>query len=114
MQIKKNYSITFTDSSFERSSQEKNISKIKRQYTKVIAEMNKTVEELDRFDEFDSLQIDVEKYRKQDGTPYGITPMALARLTAPPPAKLHGEVGVYEPAEDEACHRRAEEAIHGT
>ncbi len=76
MQIRKKYGIYFTDSSFERSSQEKNISKIKRQYTRTIAEMNKNVEELDRFDEFDSLQIDVEKYRKQDGSLYGIVPMA--------------------------------------
>ena len=74
MSIKKRYDISFTNSAFNREKQEQNISSTKRQYTKLIADMNKNVEELDRFDDFDSLQINPRRYKKDKDSEYGIVP----------------------------------------
>ena len=41
-------------------------------YTKKIAEMEKDVESLDRFDDFSSLKIHVSNYKKKEGDVYGI------------------------------------------
>ena len=36
----------------------------------------------------------------------------LTRLAAPPRAKAQGDIGVYKPAEEPACHARTEKTIH--
>ena len=71
----KTYYFIFDDHCFDRDNQRSDIARTKRQYNKTIYEMNKAVEELDRYDDFDSLKIDLDKYVKTDlsgdyGIPY--------------------------------------------
>lgn len=64
--------IRFESDAFDKyrsSAEQKNMS---YPYTKQIAEMDKSVESLDRFDDFSSLKIHVSNYRKKDGDIYGI------------------------------------------
>lgn len=71
----KTYYFIFDDHCFDRDNQRSDIARTKKQYNKTIYEMNKAVEELDRYDDFDSLKIDLDKYVKTDmsgdyGIPY--------------------------------------------
>lgn len=70
--MKNKYYIEFEPNAFERQSQRGRISTRKRFYTQKIAEMNEVVESLDRLDDFSTLKIDASKYRRQDGSTYGI------------------------------------------
>ena len=54
----KTYYFIFNDDCFDRDNQRSNIARSKKQYNKTIYDMNKAVEELDRYDDFDSLKID--------------------------------------------------------
>ena len=70
-QTGKSYYFIFNDDCFDRNSQRSNIARQKRPYNKTVYDMNKAVEELDRYDDFDSLKIEPIKYKKEDGE-YGI------------------------------------------
>ena len=71
--MEKTYYFIFNDDCFDRNSQRSNIARQKRPYNKTIYDMNKAVEELDRYDDFDSLKIDAAKYEKTEKTvDYGI------------------------------------------
>ncbi len=73
--MEKTYYFMFNDDCFDRDNQRSNIARTKRPFNKTIYEMNRTVEELDRYDDFDSLKIDSDKYANTDlsgeyGIPY--------------------------------------------
>lgn len=72
--MEKTYYFIFNDECFDRNSQRSNIARQKRPYNKTIYDMNRAVEELDRYDDFDSLKIDPSKYEKVgDVIEYGIS-----------------------------------------
>ena len=72
--MEKTYYFIFNDECFDRNSQRSNIARQKRPYNKTIYDMNRAVEELDRYDDFDSLKIDSSKYEKVgDVIDYGIS-----------------------------------------
>lgn len=72
--MEKTYYFIFNDECFDRNSQRSNIARQKRPYNKTIYDMNMAVEELDRYDDFDSLKIDPSKYeRVGDVIEYGIS-----------------------------------------
>ena len=63
----------FNDDCFDRAKQASSIAHTKRQYNKTLYEMNRAVEELDRYDDFDALKITPDKYRQHDMSgEYGI------------------------------------------
>ena len=69
----KTYYFIFNDDCFDRDNQRSNIARSKKQYNKTIYDMNKAVEELDRYDDFDSLKIDGDKFaRSATSGDYGI------------------------------------------
>lgn len=73
--MEKSYYFIFNDDCFDRDNQRNDIAGEKRTYNKTLYEMNKHVEELDRYDDFDSLKIEADKYAKNDmsgdyGIPY--------------------------------------------
>ena len=70
----KSYYFIFNDDCFDRNNHLSNIARQKRPYNKTIYDMNKAVEELDRYDDFDSLKIEADKYAKGElSGEYGIT-----------------------------------------
>lgn len=69
---KKNYRIEVGLNAFDREQQRTHLSSTKEAYNAKIAEMNRAVEELDRYDDFAMLKIDAYKYRKERGAAYGI------------------------------------------
>ena len=76
--MSKTYYFMFDDHCFDRDNQRSDIARTKKQYNKTIYEMNKAVEELDRYDDFDSLKIDLSQYVQTDmsgayGIPYDRT-----------------------------------------
>ena len=66
----KRYEIKFDKGVF--SAQRTSVSTKKKEYTQAVAERNKAVEELDRYDDFDYLRIEPGKYVKGRGASYGI------------------------------------------
>ena len=71
--MEKTYYFIFNDDCFDRDNQRSNIARTKRPLNKTVHEMNKSVEELDRYDDFDSLKIDSDKYaRNETSGIYGI------------------------------------------
>ena len=71
--MEKTYYFIFNDDCFDRNSQRSNIARTKRPYNKTIYDMNKAVEDLDRYDDFDSLKIEAAKYEKsEESGEYGI------------------------------------------
>ncbi len=73
--MEKSYYFIFSDDCFDRDNQRSNIAQTKKSFNKTVYEMNRSVEELDRYDDFDSLKIDSEKYSRSDisgdyGIPY--------------------------------------------
>ncbi len=71
--MEKTYCFIFNDDCFDRDNQRSNIARTKRPYNKTVYEMNRSVEELDRYDDFDSLKIDSDKYaRSPISGDYGI------------------------------------------
>ena len=76
--MSKTYYFMFDDHCFDRDNQRCDIARTTKQYNKTIYEMNKAVEELDRYDDFDSLKIDLGQYVQTDmsgayGIPYDRT-----------------------------------------
>ena len=61
---KKNYRIEAGQAAFDREKQRTRLSSVKESYNAKIAEMNRAVEALDRFDDFSMLKIDPSKYKK--------------------------------------------------
>lgn len=70
MDDKNRYEIKFDKGVF--SAQRTSVSTKKKEYTQKVAERNKAVEELDRYDDFDYLRIEPGKYAKKQGDKYGI------------------------------------------
>ena len=70
---KKNYRIEVGLNAFDKEKQRTHLSSTKEAYNAKIAEMNKAVEALDRYDDFSILKIDPYKYKKEKGCGYGIT-----------------------------------------
>lgn len=71
--MSKTYYFMFNDDCFDRENQRSNIARKKRQYNQTVYNMNNAVEELDRYDDFDSLKIDSSKYeRSAMSADYGI------------------------------------------
>ena len=60
--MSKTYYFIFNDDCFDRDNQRSDIARTKRQYNKTLYDMNRAVEALDRYDDFDALKIDPEKY----------------------------------------------------
>lgn len=76
--MSKSYYFIFNDDCFDRDNQRSAIARTKRPYSKAIHEMNSSVEELDRYDDFDSLKIEASKYAHTEssgeyGIPYDYT-----------------------------------------
>ncbi|MBP3370051.1 MAG: DEAD/DEAH box helicase family protein [Clostridia bacterium] len=71
--MSKSYYFIFNDDCFDRDNQRSTIARTKKVYSKAIHEMNESVEELDRYDDFDSLKIDTNRYaRTESSGEYGI------------------------------------------
>jgi hypothetical protein len=71
--MEKSYFFVFNGDCFDRDNQRGNISNTKKPFNKTVSQMNGAVEELDRYDDFDSLRIDSEKYaRDAQSGEYGI------------------------------------------
>ena len=71
--MEKTYYFIFNEDCFDRDNQRSNLAHTKKTLTKTIYDMNKSVEELDRYDDFDSLKIDAEKYAHSETSgEYGI------------------------------------------
>ncbi len=69
----KAYYFIFNDDCFDRDNERNNIALTKKTFNKAVYETNKSVEELDRYDDFDSLKIDMDKYaRSAISGEYGI------------------------------------------
>ena len=73
--MEKSYYFIFNDDCFDKDNQRNDIADKKQTYSSTIYEMNRSVEELDRYDDFDSLKIEPEKYRQNEmsgqyGIPY--------------------------------------------
>lgn len=76
--MEKSYFFVFDDDCFDRDNQRGNISNTKRPFSKTVSQMNVAVEELDRYDDFESLKIDSEKYERdaqsgEYGIPYDVS-----------------------------------------
>ena len=76
--MSKSYYFIFNDDCFDRDSQRSDIARTKHQYNKTLYDMNRAVEELDRYDDFDALKIAPEKYAQHAmsgdyGIPYDAT-----------------------------------------
>ena len=71
MKTEKNYIIKFESDAFDRHNNAGKISSEVRNYSKEIKSMNEKADELDRFDDFDSLRIPSDRYEQTDGR-YGI------------------------------------------
>jgi len=71
--MEKTYYFIFNDDCFDRDNQRGNIAREKKPFSKAVYDMNRSVEELDRYDDFDSLKIDSDKYaRSEQSGEYGI------------------------------------------
>lgn len=71
--MSKSYYFIFGDDSFDRDKHRGEIARTKRQYNKMLYDMNRAVEELDRYDDFDALKISNDKYARTANTgAYGI------------------------------------------
>ena len=73
--MSKSYYFIFNDDCFDRDNQRSDIARTKRQYNKTLYDMNRAVEELDRYDDFDALKISSDKYVQNNmsgdyGIPY--------------------------------------------
>ncbi len=69
---KKDFHIDVELKAFDKDQQRNRLSDTKEAYDGRIAEMNKVVEELDRYDDFSMLKIDPMKYKRGQGAEYGI------------------------------------------
>ncbi len=69
---KKDFHIDVELKAFDKDQQRTRLSDTKEAYDGRIAEMNKVVEELDRYDDFSMLKIDPMKYKRGQGAEYGI------------------------------------------
>ena len=69
--INKKYVIEFDDSAYDKQGQSSNFSGKIREYNGRVYKMNDYVNELDRFDDFDSLKIPLDQYENKGGE-YGI------------------------------------------
>ena len=65
------FEIEIDGSAFDAQSQSSNLQG-RRQYTRGVAEMQNTVEALDRYDDFGELKIGADKYEKAARSVYGI------------------------------------------
>ena len=71
--MSKSYYFIFDDDCFDRDKHRSDIARTKRQYNRTLYDMNRAVEELDRYDDFDALKISNDKYKRTEQTgEYGI------------------------------------------
>lgn len=68
----KNFRIEVGENAFDREQQRSQLSSVKEPYNAKIAEMNRAVEALDRYDDFSMLKIDPYALKKRAGSRYGI------------------------------------------
>ena len=68
----KNYRIEVLENAFDKEQQRSQLSSVKEAYNAKIAEMNRAVEALDRYDDFSVRKIDPYALKKRAGCPYGI------------------------------------------
>ena len=68
----KNFKIKVDDHAFDRDVQRSNIATTKKSFDRQVYDANKSVEELDRYDDFGFFKIDPLTYKKQADSQYGV------------------------------------------
>ena len=68
----RNFKIKVDDHAFDRDVQRSNIATTKKSFDRQVYDANKSVEELDRYDDFGFFKIDPLTYKKQADSQYGV------------------------------------------